>query len=101
VVTSRAEAAANAEQAEVDPVEREVLDELQRIVREELELPAEVSPNAHLTRDLGLDSLGLLTAAVGLENRFRVRLDEQDATWVNTAGDLARLVRIRMEEQQP
>jgi acyl carrier protein len=81
--------------------DQEVLDEIQRIVREELELPAAVSAPAHLTRDIGLDSLGLLTLAVGLENRFRVRLDEQDATWVNTAGDLARLVRIRMEEQRP
>jgi acyl carrier protein len=88
-------------EAVVDPVVQEILDELQRIIREELELPAQVSPTAHLTRDLGLDSLGLLTVAVGLENRFRVRLDEQDATWVSTAGDLARLVRIRMEEQHP
>ena len=40
-----------------------------------------------------LDSLGLTVLAVGLENRFRVKLSEEDAAGVRTVADLARCVR--------
>ncbi len=72
--------------------------EIRRILREELEHSAPVTPASHLVRDLQLDSLGLLTLAVGLENRFQIQLREEDATGVHTAGDLARLVQLRVEE---
>ena len=50
-------------------------------------------------RDLGLDSLGMTVLAVGLENRFRIRLQETDAEGIVTVEDLARLVVRRLGEQ--
>lgn len=78
--------------------EAEVLREIRRIVAAELEVERTVQPSDHLIQDLQLDSLGLTVLAVGLEDRFRVKLTEDDSVRVNTVGDLAALVAIRTSE---
>ena len=70
----------------------EVLDEIRRILAAELEAAGPVEPAHELVRDLGVDSLGAIVLAVGLEDRFRVRLAEEDAARVRTVGDLVELV---------
>jgi len=77
--------------------EAEVLDTIRSIARTELELEQLVDPGDDLLADLGLDSLGLTILAVGLENRFRVRLSQEDAVGVRTVGDLTQLVVRRAE----
>jgi acyl carrier protein len=77
--------------------EAEVLDTIRSIARTELELEQPVQPGDDLLADLGLDSLGLTILAVGLENRFRVRLSQEDAVGVRTVGDLTQLVVRRAE----
>ena len=79
----------------------EVLREIGRVLREELGFPAEPRPGDNLVTDLQLDSVGLLTLVVGLEDRFRVALREEDASAVRTIGDLATLVLRRVEEARP
>jgi acyl carrier protein len=76
----------------------EVLREIGRVLREELALSREPLPEDDLVRDLQLDSVGLLTLVVGLEDRFRVALKEEDAGAVRTVGDLVALVLRRREE---
>lgn len=78
----------------------QVLEALDRIAREELELPEPLLPEARLVEDLALDSLKLTVLAVGLEDRFRVRLNEEDAQGIATVGDLAALVVRRAKEQR-
>jgi acyl carrier protein len=75
-----------------------VLEAIRAIVRSELEMERVVGPEDDLLRDLALDSLGLTVLAVGLENRFRVKLSEEDAAGVQTVGDLAKHVAARTEE---
>ncbi|AKF83842.1 acyl carrier protein [Myxococcus fulvus] len=77
-------------------LELEVLAEIRRIAAEELEWKGEVESGLDLVRDLQLDSLGLTVLAVGLENRFRIRLSEEDAQGVRTVGDLVKLVERRV-----
>lgn len=69
--------------------------EIERVLREELGLARAVKPGDDLLRDLQLDSVGVLTLVVGLENKFRVALAEEDAANVHTAGELAALVQRR------
>ncbi len=83
------------------PDEASVLEEIRRIAREELELGREVEPHDDLLADLQLDSMASIVLAVGLENRFRVKLSEEDAMGVRTVGDLAALVVRRAEEAAP
>jgi acyl carrier protein len=75
-----------------------VLTEIRRIAEAELDLRGAVEARSELVRDLGLDSLGAMVLAVGLENRFRVKLDEQDAGTLRTVADLVALVQRRCEE---
>ncbi len=73
----------------------EVLAEIRRVLRDELGLAREALPDDDLVSDLQLDSVGLLTLVVGLEDRFRVALAEEDAAAVRTVRDLAALVEGR------
>jgi acyl carrier protein len=76
----------------------EVLGEIARVLREELGTTRAPRPDDDLITDLQLDSVGLLTLVVGLEDRFRVALAEEDAAGVRTVGDLASLVLQRQKE---
>ncbi len=78
--------------------ERVVLAEIRRIAVEELEWAGAVEPAHHLVNDLQLDSLGLTVMAVGLENRFRIKLSEEDAQGIHTVADLTKLVAARAAE---
>jgi acyl carrier protein len=70
----------------------EILAVIERIVRDELDGAAEVRPEQELIGDLGLDSLGRLTLAVGLEDHFHVALAWSGDGSVRTVLDLAQLV---------
>ena len=77
--------------------ELEVLEAVRTIAHDELEMERPITPEDDLLDDLALDSLGLTVLAVGLENRFRVKLSEEDATGVRTVGDLAQHVAARTQ----
>ena len=77
------------------PDPSEVAAEIARVLRDELGLSREVKPGDDLVTDLQLDSVGLLTLVVGLEDRFRVALAEEDASRVRTVAELANLVAQR------
>jgi acyl carrier protein len=79
----------------------EVLGEIGRVLRDELGLSRPPRPEDDLVADLQLDSVGLLTLVVGLEDRFRIALKEEDAAAVRTVRDLAALVLRRREEAHP
>ena len=82
------------------PSSQEVLAEIRRIAKEELELERTVQGSDGLIEDLQLDSLGLTILAVGLEDRFRIKLTEEDSARVSTVDDLAGLVSSRACEAQ-
>jgi acyl carrier protein len=77
--------------------EAQVLEAIRSIARNELEMKRPIQPTDDLLADLGLDSLALTVLAVGLENKFRVKLSQEDAGVVRTVADLASLVARRSE----
>ena len=77
----------------------EILAEVRRIFAAELERPGPVELTHELARDLGIDSVGAIVLAVGLEDRFRVKLAEDDAGTIATVGDLVDLVVRSLDEQ--
>ena len=74
------------------PRRDEVLATIREIFRRELEREAPVNLGDQLLRDLELDSMGLTVLAVGLEDRFRVKLSEDDSAQVVTVSDLVERV---------
>jgi acyl carrier protein len=57
-----------------------------------------LTPDMRLVEDLRLDSIRLLTLAVEVENRFRVRLDELDEGGIETVGELVATVKRKLGE---
>jgi acyl carrier protein len=59
-------------------------------------VPAEL--HHELAKDLGVDSMGAIVLAVALEDRFRVKLSDEDAGAVVTVENLVDLVERRTRE---
>ncbi len=79
----------------------EVLDEIRRICAVELEVKGQVDLGQELAGDLGVDSMGAVVLAVGLEDRFHVKLRDEDAAAVVTVSDLVDLVVRSVAETRP
>lgn len=56
-----------------------------------------LGPELRLVEDLRLDSVGILTLAVEVEDRFRVCLDAADEAAIRTVGDLERVLCAKLE----
>ena len=68
-------------------------DEVRAAVAAHLDLPRDrLTPGATLAEDLGLDSLGGIELAQALEDRFALRITDDELAAVRTYGDLERLV---------
>jgi acyl carrier protein len=74
----------------------EILAAVREVAREHLRWTGPLRPEMRLVEDLGLDSLKLLTLTVEIENRFRIRLDEETEAQIETVADLvAAIGRLR------
>ncbi len=82
------------------PSEQDVLATIESIAKAELDHQRPVLAHHRLIADLGIDSLGSMILAVGLENHYRVRLNEQDAATLVTVADVIALVRKRVADAQ-
>ncbi|HTG34437.1 MAG TPA: acyl carrier protein [Thermoanaerobaculia bacterium] len=78
--------------------EAEILAGVAEVARVHLGWEGPLTPDMRLVEDLRLDSIRLLTLAVEVENRFRVRLDELDEGGIETVGDLVATVRRKLGE---
>jgi acyl carrier protein len=56
----------------------------------------EVGEDAHLLRDLKLDSIQQLTLVVELENRFQIALGPGDEAGIERVGDVVDLLERRL-----
>ncbi len=71
-------------------IQQEIIDIVNRSLAEEFELETEnMKPEAHLYKDLGLDSLDAVDMVIVLENAFGRKLrDEKAILKIQTLGDL-------------
>lgn len=60
-----------------------------------------IGEETRLQEDLGLDSMGLLTLALEIENHWQVSLEEPPDHPPRTMGELVALVAQRRQEKQP
>ena len=68
--------------------EQEILSGLAEIVNEETGLPVEsVEPSKSFTDDLDIDSLSMMTIVVNAEERFGVRIPDDDVKNLKTVAD--------------
>lgn len=68
--------------------EQEILEGLAEIVNEETGLPAaDVQPPKTFTEDLDIDSLSMMTIVVNAEEKFGIRIPDDDVKGLSTVGD--------------
>ena len=68
--------------------EKEILDGLAEIVNEETGLDtASVELDKSFTDDLDIDSLSMMTIVVNAEEKFGVRIPDDDVKGLSTVGD--------------
>jgi acyl carrier protein len=79
--------------------ETEIVEGIAGVARKALDWDGELSAETPLVSALELDSLRMLTLVVELEDHFRVCLEEGDEQDLATVGDLASLLRRRLDEQ--
>ncbi|RJK96991.1 acyl carrier protein [Vallicoccus soli] len=68
--------------------EQEILSGLAEIINEETGLPTDdVQPQKSFTDDLDIDSLSMMTIVVNAEEKFGVRIPDDDVKDLKTVGD--------------
>lgn len=80
------------------PGDAGVLAGIADIARRSLDWNGHVSPGMPLVETFDLDSLRQLTLVVAIEDRFRIRLDDQDEGSIATVGDLVDVIRRKIAE---
>ena len=75
----------------------EVLDAVREVFAGTLRVPlANVHPGALLIEDLQVDSLFLSELAIALEERFSIRIDEDEMSSVRTVQDVADHIAVKI-----
>ena len=73
--------------------EQEILEGLAEIINEETGLdPAEVLADKSFTDDLDIDSLSMMTIVVNAEERFGVRIPDDEVKNLTTVGDAVKFI---------
>ena len=68
--------------------EQEILEGLAEIVNEETGIPAsDVQPDKTFTDDLDIDSLSMMTIVVNAEEKFGVRIPDDEVKNLSSVGD--------------
>lgn len=75
----------------------DVAREIRRLAREELALEWDGVDGEELSARL--DSLALLSLVVAIEDRWRIKITEEDAATTRSLADLARLVTRKVPEE--
>ncbi len=76
-------------------------DEVMTLVRDHLvaELgvsPDQIAPETNFREDLDADSLDLYELIMELEDRYRIRVSEEEAAGIRTVGDAVEFVCVRV-----
>jgi acyl carrier protein len=81
------------------PSKAEVYEQLKEVLVTEFGLPAEqLAPEAHLVKDLDLDSIDWIDMAVALEGRTGRELRERELASIRTIQDVVDVIHRKLHE---
>jgi len=79
----------------------EVLELIRSHLAEELEVdPSRIQDDTRFKEDLEADSLDLVALVQELEDRYAVRIPDEDAARLTTVGQAADYVAVRLEQSE-
>lgn len=71
----------------------EILKQVQQLLTEAFELEeGAVTPEAHLYRDLDLDSFDAIDLAVNMESKTGIKLQEEELKVIRTVSDIVEVI---------
>ncbi|HZS32568.1 MAG TPA: acyl carrier protein [Methylomirabilota bacterium] len=74
----------------------EVAASLREVMADRLGIaPEQITPEARLAEDLGLDSLDAVELAIAVERRFEIEVAEEELARLQTVADMLALVESR------
>ena len=80
---------------------QEVLALIRSHLAEELEVdPSRIQDDTRFKEDLEADSLDLVALVQELEDRYAVRIPDEDAARITTVGQAADYVAVRLEQSE-
>lgn len=80
----------------------EFVEQLVEVVQKDLALDGQaVEPSSRLIADLGLDSVAFAIALVAIEERFEVRVSEEELMACSTVDDVATIVERHCAAARP
>ena len=74
----------------------QIQQQIEKLLREVLDVEAPLSASTNLLSDLQLDSLQQWTLVVELENHFRICFEPEDQQSISTVQSIAELVQRRL-----
>lgn len=77
----------------------QVLEAIKVLARDKLDWTGRMEPGMRLVEDLKLDSIRLLTLAMEVEDRFRIFLDEDEESRIQTVDDLIDVILTKQRYQ--
>ena len=79
----------------------EITKKVQDILVEKLGIaPTEVTPDANLIKDLGIDSLDYAELVMEFEQTFDIRIPDSDAEQLSTVSQTVKYIANKLEEKQ-
>jgi len=83
------------------PGEAAVLAGIVEVASRQLKWQGGLARDMPLLETFDLDSLRQLTLVVAIEDRFRIRLDDENAESISTVGDLVDAIRRKLASRAP
>ncbi|MFA5339808.1 MAG: acyl carrier protein [Candidatus Omnitrophota bacterium] len=73
-----------------------IIDEIRELISEQIKMPLErIAPESRLIGDLYMDFVDLVRLAIDLEERYDIKISDEEVGIVETVGELVELVKVR------
>ena len=89
----------NSDSSSKMPIPAEILKAVAQVLRTHCNVTKDIRMDSRLAEDLGLDSVGLLTMAVEVENYFQTVLGEAPENPPRTVLDVVLLIQQRLADR--
>lgn len=71
----------------------DIATQVRAIIRDQLEIPEEVTDDKSFTDDLGADSLAIVELVLALEEKFGIKIPDDKVDAIKTVGDAVGYIR--------
>lgn len=78
---------------------RQIQEKVVQILRSRCRVEGEILPESRLAADLKLDSVGILTMALEIENLYGMNLGDEPDSPPETVEDVVALISVRLRER--